>query len=165
MKKTVLFILGLIVCSSMLLATGNDAITVGKAGITKNMVYGEAGLWIMGNSVNVSYERILLAGAKGYFSAAGSYGRWKDEYEDGNLVGISGNYLYGKGNHQMEFGLGGIIKVHYDQYYTNQNKYDHITLLPDLFLGYRYKKPAGHLVLKAGVGFPSLASVGVGFAF
>ena len=166
MKKTIyLFLISILISTGIKAIENEGSALANQTTITKNMIYGEANLWIMGSAANVSYERILHTGEKGYFSAAGSYGLWKDEYENGDLISLTGNYLYGTGSHQIEFGLGGMIKVHYDQYFTNEKKFDHVTLLPDLFLGYRYKKPAGHLIFKAGVGFPGLVSAGVGVAF
>lgn len=132
---------------------------------TKNIVFTEAGIVIMGQYANLGYERILHYGKNGSFSATATYGYWKDEYEDGNQLGITANYLLGKNSHQLELNLGALAKIHYDQYFTDRNKFDHIALLPEIYVGYRFKKPAGNLMLKAGVGFPALASVGIGVAF
>lgn len=132
---------------------------------TRNIVFGKANVWIMGQAYQIAYERLISVGKAVQFSAHASYGYWKDIYEDGNLFSISANYLLGRKNHMFEVNLGLLAKVHYDQYYTDQRKFDHFNFLPDLFVGYRYKKPNGHFMFKAGAGFPSLASVGLGFCF
>ncbi|HPR31041.1 MAG TPA: hypothetical protein PLK12_03055 [Prolixibacteraceae bacterium] len=137
----------------------------GQAQSTNNIVLGKASLWIMGQAVQVGYERTLFEGKYGSFAASAAYGLWKDLYEDGDFFNLAGKYLLGKKSHHLELSVGAAMKIHYDQYYTGQNKFDHLSWLPDVSIGYRYKKPSGHLMLGAGVGFPSLVSVTMGYAF
>jgi hypothetical protein len=166
MKRMIFLLISLFYIQSMAFAgEGSSNSKENEPGYTKNLLIGTGNVWVMGSSSSLTYERILHVGNSGYFSAAASYGKWKDTYEDGDLFALTGNYMLGKKNHQLEMNLGALVKVHYDQYYTDRNKFDHLSFLPDVYAGYRYKKPSGHLVLKAGVGFPSLVSAGVGLAF
>lgn len=166
MKKVFFLLISLLYLQSMLYGGERNALSgTDGAKVTKNLLVASGNVWVMGQAATLTYERILKVNKAGYLSAAASYGKWKDTYEDGDLFALTGNYMLGKKSHQLEMNLGALVKVHYDQYYTDQNKFDHLSFLPDVYAGYRYKKPSGHLVLKAGVGFPSLASVGVGLAF
>lgn len=166
MKKMIFLLITLFYIQNMVFAVERAAISKNtEPGYTKNLLIGSGHVWVMGQAASITYERIITVNKTGYLSAAVSYGKWKDSYEDGDMFAFTGNYLLGKKSHQLEMNLGALVKVHYDQYYTEQNKFDHLAFLPDLYAGYRYKKPTGHLVLKAGLGFPSLVSAGVGLAF
>lgn len=166
MKKAIFFLVSLFCLQTLVFGNGSgEGDDYKNEAITKNLLLASGHVWVMGQAAGVSYERIITVNKAGYWSAAVSYGKWKDTYEDGDLFALTGNYLLGKLSHQLEMNLGALVKVHYDQYYTDRNKFDHLSFLPDVYAGYRFKKPSGHLVLKAGVGFPSLVSAGVGLAF
>lgn len=133
--------------------------------LPKNIIKSDAEFWLLGGSINVGYERIIHSSGKNTFTLSGDYGRWAMLFDKGDLVSLSGNYFRGKGAHHFEMDLGAVLLVHYDLYYGNRKQFDHFTVLPDLFLGYRYQKPSGRLMFKAGTGFPGLLTAGLGVAF
>ena len=131
----------------------------------KNAIYADAGFWLLGGSLNLNYEHILKERKKGYFAIKGTYGRWLFWDAEGDLFRVTADFVHGAGNHHFEIDLGAILLIEVDYYSTTRRKWQGALPLPDLFAGYRFQRPEGHLLFKAGIGFPSLLEVGLGAAF
>ena len=142
-----------------------DSTTVSLENQTQNIIYPDLQFWLLGGSMNINYERMLSIRKSGYFSLKGTYGQWLFWDSGGDLFKVTGNWLWGKGNSQIEVGFGGILLIHVDQYAETGRKWESVNVLPDIYWGYRYKKPKGHFILKAGIGFPGIVTVGIGTAF
>ncbi|MDA3927407.1 MAG: hypothetical protein PF541_00485 [Prolixibacteraceae bacterium] len=128
---------------------------------TKNIVYGNVEYYLLGGAVNISYERYLLSAKKFDFSVRGTYGRWAVGLfgmEYGDLFKMTGNMLFFEGNNHLELDLGAVVLL-------NDNNGGVESVLPDIFCGYTFKKPDGHFVFKAGIGFVGFVSIGMGYAF
>jgi hypothetical protein len=65
-------------------------------------------------------------------------------------------HLIGKKNSHFELNLG--LKYVLEEGTAN-------SLMPDLFAGYRYEKPSGGLILRAGIDLFTLWNIGIGFKF
>lgn len=142
-----------------------DTITIELSEQTRNIIYSDVQYWLIGGSVNMSYERVVKTRKSGYLSLKGTYGRWLFWDSGGDLFKLSSNLLYGQGSSQMEVGFGASMLLNVDQYNESKRKWEGVHFLPDVYLGYRYKKPQGHFIFKAGIGFPGLLTFGLGAAF
>ena len=166
MKKFLILLCVFASMSFVVKASGlNDSIAVPLAEHTRNIVYPDLQFWLLGGSVNLNYERMLSTRKSGYFSLKGTYGQWLFWDSGGDLFKATGNWLWGKGNSQIEVGFGGMLLIHVDQYAETGRKWESVNVLPDIYWGYRYKKPKGHFILKAGIGFPGIVTLGIGTAF
>lgn len=160
MKKTIYSVLMLLF--TVLYTKGQDT----PASIKNlNIVSVDVGSWIIGGSANFGYERIVLPRQAGYYSIKGSYGKWDFWDEKGDFLTITANFIKGKGNNHFEANLGTAVLLHAYSKNSLLNTQEHVKFLPDVFCGYCFRKPAGHVVFKAGIGFPSIVSMGIGAAF
>ncbi|MFK7934681.1 MAG: hypothetical protein AB8G22_14310, partial [Saprospiraceae bacterium] len=143
-----------------------------------NVVYGTLGL----AAKNGNYERMIGA-AKGeqlftsYWAKVG-YGTWVEPFG-----GEGRNFLFAltaltgarKGHLELSFGLTSLFdKLGYDigvRNFMSQNpraelqifKSDYRSVKPAGALGFRFQKPAGDFLFRAGVGFPEYIYVSAGF--
>ncbi|MFA9388400.1 MAG: hypothetical protein ACERKD_01245 [Prolixibacteraceae bacterium] len=128
---------------------------------TKNIIYGNVEYYLLGGAAAISYERYLFSTKKIDFAVRGTYGRWAAGLfgmEYGSLYKLTGNMLFFNGKHHLEVDLGANMLV-------NDNNAGIESVIPDLFCGYTFKKPDGHFVFKAGIGFVGFLSFGMGYAF
>jgi hypothetical protein len=124
----------------------------------RNVINAYVGLF----ELNLNYERnisqrpksftsLRLGMGKGMFLTAG----------EGYYINPAAVNVFGSGNSHLEIDLGGKIMV------TNsmENPGFFQTVVPDLFIGYRYEKPAGNFVFRAGNNYPTLFNIGIGCKF
>lgn len=144
-------------------------------------------------SLNLNYERVLLQPKTNYIGAVLfrlSGGNLNQKYlleytprNSFNLISTI-NLLTGSRSHHAEFYVGGTF--YYDVWgmgsdsfhfhYPNENPNsiipstepklaDYKTILPAFGAGYRYQKPNGKFLFRAGVGFPEAIHLGCGLSF
>ncbi|GAB5558109.1 MAG: hypothetical protein SchgKO_23220 [Schleiferiaceae bacterium] len=74
-------------------------------------------------------------------------------------AGLTG--VFGSGSKHFEFGLG--VGTYYQ--YLEFTPDSHLITVPTLTLGYRYQKPEGGILYRAGFNFPEGAYLSVGTSF
>jgi hypothetical protein len=105
---------------------------------------------------NINYERNILQRRNSYTNIRAGFGlaafnAWEGYYYNAALV-----HLIGKKNSHFELNLG--LKYVLEEGTAN-------SFMPDLFAGYRYEKPDGGLILRAGIDLFTLWNIGIGFKF
>ncbi|QHT69277.1 hypothetical protein GXP67_22880 [Rhodocytophaga rosea] len=111
---------------------------------------------------NVNYERNIFLRPKsssnlrlgvghGMFLVAG-----EGYYMNGAFV-----HLFGAKNSHFEINAG--VKYMLTNSISDPPFSDQ--LLPDIFLGYRFQKPTGGLIFRAGINYLTLLNIGIGYAF
>jgi hypothetical protein len=126
----------------------------------KNTLYGTAGLFIMAGALGLSYERLLVAHPDRFVTSTwlkaqgGLFSFWEGK---GPFWTVSVQALSGKQNHHLELGAG-FGAIHYDQWQSLQ-------LVPVMAAGYRYQKPNGGFLFRAGLSVPELLFISLGFSF
>ena len=124
--------------------------------LKRNIFYGTVGFAGLYGAVGGNFERIIVEKDKGFFKnyllRVGG-GAWAEWGGDGSFVvtGLSG--LTGVLNHHLEIHLGLAYRSYYD------------SVVPAGGLGYRFQKPGGHFVFRAGASFPESIYVSLGFCF
>jgi hypothetical protein len=112
--------------------------------------------------LNLNYERTILRHPGS--STALRLGFGSGEFVtagDGLYINPSVVELIGKNNSHLELDLG----LKYIVNYSGGNSDLSLVLIPDIFAGYRYEKPSGRLIFRAGVNYPTLINIGMGFRF
>jgi hypothetical protein len=152
MQKTVLslliYLISVLLCISVSAQeNGNNS---GK--ILKNNVNVYVSLF----EYNINYERNIMQRRNSYTNLRAGFGlaafnSWEGYYYNAALV-----HLIGKKNSHFELNLG--LKYVLEEGTAN-------SLMPDLFAGYRYEKPSGGLILRAGIDLFTLWNIGIGFKF
>jgi len=111
---------------------------------------------------NFNYERNLSHRSKSYTNVRMGFGKGMF------IVAGEGIYLnpsmiefFGKGNSHLELDLG--FKYMVTNSITNPSFFE--TFIPDIFAGYRYEKPSGSFIFRAGNNYPTLVNVGIGYKF
>lgn len=123
-----------------------------------NVINGYVGLF----EFNFNYERnisprpnsftsLRMGLGKGMFLTAG----------EGVYVNPSVVNVIGAGNSHLEIDVGCKIMV------TNsiENPGFSKSVIPDIFIGYRYEKPSGDFVFRVGNNYPTLFNIGIGAKF
>ncbi len=112
--------------------------------------------------VNLNYERNISQRLKslsklrfgfgyGMFLVAG-----EGYYINGAFV-----HLFGARNSHLEVNAG--VKYMLTNSISNPTLSDQ--LLPDIFAGYRFEKPTGGFIFRAGLNYPTAINLGVGYKF
>jgi hypothetical protein len=124
----------------------------------KNYLYVDAA-FPLGAMTGFNYERIITPKKGGTFSVSGGagYGLYFI-YMSGLYAKLNGNAIFSREAHHLELGAGVYLLSDYG-FFKNS------LILPDVHAGYKFHKPGSRFLLKAGVGFPKIVSVGVGMAF
>ena len=155
----------------------NEQDTVARA--FKNEIHATCGFWWP--QVALEYQRKLLSGKDGLFSMyAGIGGGYLLlASSSGPVAGLKLNFLLGREKHHGELSAGGILffdranykyEVSFMQSLPEETpevlRGDYLILVPSFTVGYRYHKPGGRLIFRAGFGYPIIMMyVGFGFAF
>ncbi len=122
-------------------------------------VYGTLGTAFVYSNITGSIEQDIKYAPEKYFNTmsirigGGYWSSWGNEAY--NIFGTL-NMLSGKDKNHFELGFGIAYSPGYDETYG---------FLPAANVGYRYQKPDGWLLLRAGVGVPEALYVSVGVRF
>jgi len=112
--------------------------------------------------LNINYERNIIQSAKSYSNIRVGYGYVMNNFGgEGRYIGPAFVHLLGKGNGHVEFDVG--IKYMLTNTIVDPDFSD--TVIPDIFVGYRYETPSNGLVLRAGLNYPTVLNIGVGYKF
>ena len=145
----------------------------------KNIIYAAASVFLIGGSLTVNYERMILhIGNKSntHLYLRSAYGSWVGWLAGGPGGIISTNILFFGGNHHIEAGFGaGLIynREHYEDvleqskifYDIPPSKKDYMYSIPVINLGYRYMNPGMPVIFRTGLSYPEGLYAGLGFAF
>jgi hypothetical protein len=152
----------------ILISTGFSQETNGETqGLKKNSVYATGGIYfdeIYGN-VTVNYERLIVEFPNSFFHGfqvrAGA-GPWVAWLAEGINVFSVMSLLMVKGSSHVETGAGVLFT-----YRTDYQEWDPIVRERHLAgnIGYRYQKPGGKFLLRAGLGWPEGYYISLGFCF
>ncbi len=141
--------------------------------ITNNNIYMDAGTTFIFSGITLTYERNIFLTRKSEWNVKAGYGTHVV------LWGAPGDHFYfaptfisNNKNHHFEASLGisAIFDKEHYQYYINDPDIDEplsyfLDWYPSTYAGYRYKKPNGHFIFRAGLGWPEQLAIGIGFSF
>lgn len=148
MKKTIIVAaLQLLVANTLI---GQEA---KKPLVKKNAVYVHGGIF----NYNGGYERSLITLKSGVINAKATVGKSNAPDHYGKNLMLAAGYLHGKNSHHLDADMG-------IGYFSN-NTGDFSEFFLVGHLGYRYQKPGGLLVIKAGSGAPEGLYLGLGLGF
>ena len=105
---------------------------------------------------NINYERNIMQRPKSYTNLRMGFGLPVLNFFNGYYLNPSLVHLIGKKNKHFELNLGFKYIVEKD----SSNSF-----LPDIYAGYRYEKPSGGIIFRAGVNLFTLFNIGIGFKF
>jgi len=108
---------------------------------------------------NFNYERNIIQSPKSFTNIRLGYGKWEGMQDMGTDYSITLVHLIGQKNSHLELNLGLRYRI------GEREDINTPPLMPDIFAGYRYEKPYGILIFRAGLSIPSVISIGVGFKF
>jgi hypothetical protein len=115
--------------------------------------------------LNLNYERNLILHPKFYSNIRMGIGIGMiaagQTWVEGKYVNPSLVQVFGRGNSHIEIDLG--FKYMYVNSITDPSFFQ--SFIPDLFAGYRYEKPGGELIFRAGNNYPTFINVGIGAKF
>lgn len=148
----------------------------------KNSFYGTVGFGGIYAIANANYERIVSVSDEKNFrliSIRMAYGRYALWTDGGPVYLLTLNGIWGKRNNHFEGALGVVVlfdKSSYDIGVSNANypypgydvepgRLDYTMFLPAASIGYRFQKPDGKFIFRAGIGWPEALYVSFGFAF
>jgi hypothetical protein len=160
--KNIIYILLIILIPVFGRSQESDEVT-----IKKNNLYVTAGTMLIGNSLNLSYERNLSSFNKGLVNLKLAGGLWHF-WEDAGYEGIaSWVYLLGKNNKHLELDMG--IHFRYDHVELSSSTYSKrffawYEFMPHAAIGYRYVNPENGFILRTGIG-TEFIYFGVGATF
>lgn len=136
-------------------------------GLRKNSVYATAGIYpegIYGN-ITANYERKILEFPDSFFNAiqarigAGPYVAWMSE---GINFFSAASLCMGRSGSHLETGIGVLFTYHPDRKEWNPIVNDrHLAGN----LGYRFQRPGGGFLFRAGLGWPEGFYVSLGYCF
>lgn len=112
--------------------------------------------------LNLNYERNIIKRPKSLSNIRAGFGRGQFVVAgEGCYVNGAFVQLFGAGSSHLELNAG--LKYMITNSESNPPLSDQ--LLPDIFVGYRYQKPTGGIILRYGLNYPTLINVGVGYQF
>jgi len=80
---------------------------------------------------------------------------------EGYYVNPSVVNVFGAGNSHLEIDVG--LKIMVTNSIDNPSFSE--SVIPDLFMGYRYEKPSGDFVFRVGNNYPTFINIGIGCKF
>lgn len=110
---------------------------------------------------NLNYERNILQFPKSYSNIRFGFDSYGLLEESGYFFSPSFVHVIGKRNSHFEVDMGIKIFVIESANFAKPSN----TIMPDLFLGYRFEKPNGKFVFRTGINFPAAVNLGIGFKF
>lgn len=144
-----------------------------KSEVTRNNIYAFTGTSLVFSAFTLVYERNIFSKPESQWNIRAGWGM--------NAI-IWGNtthhyllnfcYVSGQKNHHFEACLGAAMlfdRSYYLYYKNDPNLYEPFTYFadwyPSAYLGYRFKKPDGKFLFRAGIGWPDQFGIGCGFSF
>lgn len=106
---------------------------------------------------NINYERNILQRPKSYSNLRMGFGK-DQSYLIGYYINPCLAHLIGKMNSHLELNLGVKILV-------GPQAIDASAFLPEIYAGYRYEKPEGRFIFRAGFNLATFYSIGIGVKF
>jgi hypothetical protein len=138
--------------------------------LNKNNVFATLGFIPLYGVLNGNYERRVWKNKSkliqtGYIRGSG--GAWASWLSGGPQYGVGMTSLSGSKNSHLEMHLG--VSMLVDSYYEEEDgelapppsRY----LLPAAGVGYRYQKPGGHFLFRAGLAIPESLYISLGVSF
>lgn len=122
-------------------------------------IYGTLGTAFVYTNFTGNIEQEFLQRQDKFFTSislrigGGYWSSWSNESY--NFIGTA-NWLSGTNNHHLELGTGIAYSPAYDE---------SLGFLPAAQIGYRYQKPGGVLLFRAGIGVPEAIYVSLGVCF
>ena len=111
---------------------------------------------------NINYERNIIQKSKSLSNVRLGFGYGQFFVAgEGKYINAALVHLIGKKNSHLEIDLG--IKYMVTNSISNPKFSD--TFIPDAFLGYRFEKPSGGIIFRAGLSYSTLINVGLGYKF
>jgi hypothetical protein len=107
---------------------------------------------------NLNYERNLFLFRSSYSNIRTGFGQMNNLQATGYVYNLTLVQVLGRQASHFEFNIG----VKYIQVPANNGQ---STFYPDLFIGYRFEKPDGNFIWRAGLSGLSLINVGAGLKF
>jgi hypothetical protein len=108
---------------------------------------------------NLNYEGNILQFQKSYSNIRCGFGYWGLIEEAGNYLNPSFVHVIGKKNSHLEVDIG--VKI----FVIKSSNFAKPSNMPDLFLGYRFEKPDGKFLFRAGINYPTVLNLGFGYKF
>lgn len=142
----------------------------------KNLIHGSFGTFLMVNSAQLTYDRLLKQSDNGFFKSyyltlkAGGHVTIDfsgSESGTGLVTSIGATALTGKGKNHFEVGLGLGYFIDTENIISSSNPFgssDESTFYPNISFGYRKQTTKG-LMFRTGLGMVEWAYVGFGFSF
>ena len=121
---------------------------------SKNYATGYLGMF----EYNLNYERNLFQFHRSYSNIRTGFGQMNNLQASGYVYNLTLVHLLGRQSSHLEINIG----VKYIKVPANDAQ---STFYPDLFLGYRFEKPDGNFIWRAGLSGLSLINVGAGLKF
>lgn len=117
---------------------------------------------------NIFYERHLMELNNSYLNYRLGYGYWSDWGGSGNNIYANWQYIIGKQKHHLDIGLG--IWYHLDDccgqaWFMGFDNIYVSDLYPLINVSYRFEKPDGGWLFRAGAGSESFINLSIGYAF
>lgn len=112
--------------------------------------------------LNINYERKINQKLKSYNNVRLGLGHGallmggEGQYVNASLV-----HLIGLNNSHLEIDLG--VKYMITNSLSDPSFSE--TYIPDIFLGYRFEKPSGGIIFRAGLSYSTFMNLGVGYRF
>lgn len=159
MKKSIaiLFLYFIALVNSQLLFAQENKIT--NADICKNSVQTYLGLF----DWNISYERDLLLRPHSITGLRGGIGYMATYYwDEGIYLNFNIFHLIGRQSSHLELDAGLKAMTPIGKPVFQQPNHP---LFPDVYAGYRYEKPDGRFLFRAGVSNTTLVNIGIGYKF
>jgi hypothetical protein len=122
-------------------------------------IYGTLGTAFVYTNLTGNIEQEIGNNSAHFFNSvslrigAGHWSSWGNEWY--NIISTV-NWLSGTKNHHLEFGTGIAYSPAYEESFG---------FLPAAQIGYRYQKPGGLLLFRAGIGVPEALYVSLGVCF
>ena len=111
---------------------------------------------------NINYERNIAQRSKSFSNVRLGFGHaslW--DAGEGEYINAAFIHLIGKKNSHLEMDLG----IRYMVSNSISDPKFSQTLIPDIFLGYRYERPSAGLIFRTGFSYPTFINLGVGYKF
>ncbi len=163
MIKSILCIVFMCACIQM------QAQPQARTGATKNTVYATVGSTVTFMAMALNFERNLIINPAFQFLVRGGFGRYSQIWSDeGRFMHAAIVTLHGKTYNLIETAWG-VTRFRSNYGFSKQIDGEYVDMpfrwYPSGYIGYRYKNPRKHFMLRAGIGWPDQLSVGLGFSF
>jgi hypothetical protein len=125
----------------------------------RNSINAYLGLYV---DININYERNIRQRSKSHSNVRLGFGHGSFlTAGEGGYINPAFVHLFGSKNSHIEVNIG--IKYMLTNTIPDADFSD--TVVPDIFMGYRYEKPSGGFIFRAGLNYPTLINLGIGYKF